>query len=394
MQTSDIIKKVRRLEIRTRHLVTDALSGAYHSSFKGRGMDFEEVREYAIGDDVRAIDWNVSAKMDKPFVKLFREERELTLMLLVDLSASGIFGSVEQSKRERAAEIASVLAFSATLNNDKVGLIGYTDRVEHYLPPKKGRRHVLRLIRDILAFQPEGRGTGHRCALDYLNRVQRRRSVVFLISDFLAFQPEGRGTGHRCALDYLNRVQRRRSVVFLISDFLDNQSPDLPESPTSPPRPSSAKAPPPSRRSPAKSNPSHPHSHSHFHSHSHSHSHAPSRRSPERAKADHSPPPLFQSLALTNQRHDLVSIALSDPREERLPDIGIVALEDAETGEVVEIDTGSAALRQRYADAARRRRAEFQSNMRKKGLDWIEARTDQPYLPALRRLFARRASRH
>jgi len=352
MQTSDIIKKVRRLEIRTRHLVTDALSGAYHSSFKGRGMDFEEVREYAIGDDVRAIDWNVSAKMDKPFVKLFREERELTLMLLVDLSASGIFGSVEQSKRERAAEIASVLAFSATLNNDKVGLIGYTDRVEHYLPPKKGRRHVLRLIRDILAFQPKGRGTGHRCALDYLNRVQRRRSVVFLISD-----------------------------------FLDNQSPDLPESPTPPPR-----------RSPAKSNPSPPHSHSHPHSHFHSHfhPHAPSRRSPERAeaKADHSQPPLYQSLALTNQRHDLVSIALSDPREERLPDIGIVALEDAETGEVVEIDTGSAALRQRYADAARRRRAEFQSNMRKKGLDWIEARTDEPYLPALRRLFARRASRH
>jgi len=319
MQTSDIIKKVRRLEIRTRHLVTDALSGAYHSSFKGRGMDFEEVREYAIGDDVRAIDWNVSAKMDKPFVKLFREERELTLMLLVDLSASGIFGSVEQSKRERAAEIASVLAFSATLNNDKVGLIGYTDRVEHYLPPKKGRRHVLRLIRDILAFQPEGRGTNHRAALDYLNRIQRRRSVVFLISD-----------------------------------FLDNQAPDtfdLKNTPRDTPSP-----------------PSHPHSH--FHS------------------------PLFQSLALTNQRHDLVSIALSDPREEHLPDIGLVALEDAETGEVVEIDTGSSALRQRYADAARQRRAAFQSNMRKKGLDWIEARTDEPYLPALRRLFARRASRH
>ena len=148
-------------------------------------MDFEEVREYAIGDDVRSIDWNVSAKMDRPFVKVFREERELTLMLLVDLSASGIFGSVEQSKRERAAEIASVMAFSASQNNDKVGLILYTDTVEHYIPPKKGRRHILRLIRDLLFFKPRGTGTDHQAALDYLNRVTKRKSVVFLISDFL-----------------------------------------------------------------------------------------------------------------------------------------------------------------------------------------------------------------
>lgn len=138
MNTSDIIKKVRRLEIRTRRLVTDSVTGAYYSSFKGRGMDFEEVREYAIGDDVRTIDWNVSAKMDRPFIKVFREERELTLMLLIDLSASGVFGSVEQSKRERAAEIASVIAFSASQNNDKVGLLLYTDEVEHYIPRKRG----------------------------------------------------------------------------------------------------------------------------------------------------------------------------------------------------------------------------------------------------------------
>ncbi len=299
MSPSDIIKKVRRLEIRTRQLVTDSVTGAYHSSFKGRGMDFEEVREYAIGDDVRTIDWNVSAKMDRPFVKVFREERELTLMLLVDLSASGIFGSVEQSKRERAAEIASVLAFSATLNNDKVGLLLYTDEVEHYIPPKKGRRHVLRTIRDILAFEPKGRGTDHKVALDYLNRVQRRKTVVFLISD-----------------------------------FLDN----------------------------ALS--------------------APTER------------PLFKTLALTNQRHDLVCIALSDPRESQLPNVGLITLEDAETGEMVEVDTGSASMRKQYALLARERRASFESNMRKKGLDWIEAKTDQPYLPALRQLFARRASRH
>ena len=185
MTQADIIKKVRRLEIRTRHLVTDSVSGAYHSSFKGRGMDFEEVREYADGDDVRTIDWNVSAKMDKPYVKVFREERELTMLLLIDLSASGVFGSVDQSKRERAAEIASVLAFSATVNNDKVGLILYTDHVELYIPPKKGRRHVLRLIRDILYYEPKNKKTDHKAALDYLNRVQRRKAVVFLISDFI-----------------------------------------------------------------------------------------------------------------------------------------------------------------------------------------------------------------
>ena len=293
MTPSEIIKKVRRLEIRTRHLVTDSVTGAYHSSFKGRGMDFEEVREYAIGDDVRTIDWNVSAKMDKPFVKVFREERELTLMLLIDLSASGIFGSVEQSKRERAAEIASVLAFSASQNNDKVGLILYTEEVEHYIPPKKGRRHILRLIRDILFFKPQGRGTAHKVALDYLNRVQRRKAVVFHISDFLDTSDE-----------------------------------------------------------------------------------------------------LFQSLAVVNQRHDLISISLSDPRESKLPNVGLITLEDAETGEIVEVDTGNASVRQRYHMNANARRDLFAKSMRQKGLDWIETNTEEAYMPALRKLFARRASRH
>jgi uncharacterized protein (DUF58 family) len=297
MTPADIIKKVRRLEIRARHLVTDSVTGAYHSSFKGRGMDFEEVREYTIGDDVRAIDWNVSAKMDRPFVKVFREERELTLMLVIDLSASGIFGSVEHSKRERAAEIASVLAFSATLNNDKVGLLLYTDDVEHYIPPKKGRRHILRVIRDLLFFEPKGRRTHHKAALDYLNRVQRRKTVVFLISDFLD----------------------------------------------------------------------------------------------ETAPATHD---LFATLALTNQRHDLICIALSDPRESELPEVGLITLEDAETGAMVEIDTGNKSIRQRYAILAKERQQNFKNNMRTKGLDWIEARTDQPYLPALRNLFARRARRN
>lgn len=300
MTPADIIKKVRRLEIRARHLVTDSVTGAYHSSFKGRGMDFEEVREYAIGDDVRTIDWNVSAKMDRPFVKVFREERELTLMLVIDLSASGVFGSVEQSKRERAAEIASVLAFSASQNNDKVGLLLYTDEVEHYIPAKKGRSHILRVIRDILYFQPKGRRTDHKAALDYLNKVQRRKTVLFLISDFLDHETQPNADAH----------------------------------------------------------------------------------------------PLFHTLSLTNQRHDLICIALSDPRESELPEVGLITLEDAETSEIVEIDTSNKANRQHYAQLAQQRRKTFETNMRQKGLDWIEAQTDQPYLPALRKLFARRAGRH
>ena len=292
MTPAEIIRKVRRLEIRTRHLVTDSVSGAYYSSFKGRGMDFEEVREYSAGDDVRAIDWNVSARMDKPYVKIFREERELTILLLVDLSASGIFGSVEQSKRERAAEIASVLAFSATRNNDKVGLLLYSDTVEKYIPPKKGKQHILRVIRDILFHQPAGRGT---------NPIQ--------------------------ALDYLSRVQRRKAVVFLLSDFLD---------------------------------------------------------------ADDT---FFQSLALVSKRHDLINVILGDPRESELPNIGLITLEDAETAEVVEVDTGNANARQRYKEASVERSEQLAAQLRKKGLDWVEASTEGPYIPALQQLFARRAKR-
>jgi len=295
MSPAEIIKKVRRLEIRTRHLVTDSVTGAYHSSFKGRGMDFEEVREYAIGDDVRSIDWNVSAKMDRPFIKVFREEREMTLMLLIDLSASGIFGSVEQSKREYAAEIASVLAFSATQNNDKVGVILYTDQVEHYIPPKKGRRHILRVIRDILFYKPKGKKTEHSVVLDYLNRLQNRRTVTFLLSDFLSESPDDT---------------------------------------------------------------------------------------------------LFSKLSLTHQRHDLICVALSDPRESELPKVGLVTLEDAETGETIEVDTNDSGVRQHYAQLNRKRLKNFDDSMRRKGLDWIEARTDKPYLPALRELFARRAKRY
>src|SRR5277367_2397459 len=179
-----IMGRMRRLEIRTRRMVNDSLGGAYHSVFKGRGMDFSEVREYTPGDEVRTIDWNVTARAGRPFVKKFTEERELTIFLLVDISASGNFRSGALSKRELAAELASVLAFSAIRNSDKVGLLLYTDRVERYLPPKKGRRHVLRVVRDILYHSPDGTGTDLVKALDVVNHVLHRRAVVFLISDF------------------------------------------------------------------------------------------------------------------------------------------------------------------------------------------------------------------
>lgn len=185
-KTREILKKVRQVEIRTKRQVSDALCGAYHSVFKGRGMDFEEVREYFIGDDVRAIDWNVTAKMDRPFVKLFREERELTLMILVDISASQNYGSTTATKREVAAELASLLAFSAIKNNDKVGLLLFSEKIEKFIPPKKGRHQVLKLIRDILFFEPTSTGTNLPLALDYLNRIHKRKSVVILISDFLS----------------------------------------------------------------------------------------------------------------------------------------------------------------------------------------------------------------
>ncbi len=197
---------MRRLEIRTRRMVNDSLAGAYHSVFKGRGMDFDEVREYSPGDEVRTIDWNVTARAGRPFVKKFTEERELTIFLLVDISASGNFGSAALSKRDLAAELASVLAFSAIRNSDKVGLLLYTDRVERYLPPKKGRRHVLRAVRDILYHTPEGTGTDSVKALDIVNHVLHRRAIVFLISDFeSAGDPAAARTALRRAMRQTNR---------------------------------------------------------------------------------------------------------------------------------------------------------------------------------------------
>jgi uncharacterized protein (DUF58 family) len=293
-----IMSGMRQLEIRTRRLVNDSLAGSYHSVFKGRGMDFDEVREYTPGDEVRTIDWNVTARAGRPFVKKFTEERELTILLLVDISASGNFGSAVLSKRDLAAELASVLAFSAIRNSDKVGLLLVTDRVERYLPPKKGRRHVLRVVRDILYHTPEGIGTDLVKALDVVNHVLHRRAIVFLISDF--------------------------------------------ESPGDP---------------------------------------AAAREALRRA------------MRQTNRRHDLVAVHIEDPREKELPDLGVLALEDAETGEVIQLDTASAAVRRLFKEESAKRNRRLVSDFRAEGVDTLQLQTDTPYIPALQRFFKTRERR-
>ncbi|HOA71806.1 MAG TPA: DUF58 domain-containing protein [Phycisphaerae bacterium] len=218
MIPAELLKKIRRIEIRTSHIVNDVMSGQYHSAFKGRGMEFEEVREYRVGDDVRAIDWNVSARYGRPFVKVFREERELTVMLMVDMSASHSFGTRDQLKRELVAEVCATLAFSAIRNNDKVGLICFTDRIEKVVPARKGPQHVLRVIRELLYHQPVGRGTDLAVPLEHLNTAIKRKSVVFLASDFQGG-----------AYEQPMRVARRRHdlIPIVVEDIRERELPDV-----------------------------------------------------------------------------------------------------------------------------------------------------------------------
>jgi uncharacterized protein (DUF58 family) len=290
MLPREVVRQIRRLQLRARRAVEDLLGGEYHSVFKGTGIAFEEVREYQPGDDIRAIDWNVTARMGHPFIKRFVEERELTVVLLVDASGSHQFGTQLQQKREVAAEMAAILAFSAIRNNDKVGLIEFTDRVERFVPPRKGTRHVLRIIRDVLFFQP----------------THRRTSLK-----------EG--------LDYLNRVLHRRAIVFLLSDFLD--------------------------------------------------------RGYER------------SFKRTGRRHDLIAVRIVDPREEELPPVGLLELEDAETGERLVLDTFSRRVREAYAEQARKRREKVNQLARSSRIDLIEVSTDGGHLDALIRFFRLRERR-
>ena len=295
----EILKKIRQIEIRTNRLVSETLAGQYHSVFKGQGMNFEEVREYQPGDEVRSIDWNVTARMNHPFIKKFVEERELTLMLVVDVSGSGLFGSGEQSKRELAAEIASVLAFSAIRNNDKVGLILFTDEVEKFIPPRKGRRHVLRVIREILFHEPKRRGTDLNHALEFLTRVTPHRAIAVVVSDFL----------------------------------IENTT--------------------------ANAN----------------------------SRSSHT------ALRQANRRHDVVAVRITDRYEMQLPPLGRLVLEDAETGEVVEVNTDNARHRAAFAEQQTRSQAELARLFRSARIDAIQLRTDQPYAAALGRFFETREKR-
>jgi uncharacterized protein (DUF58 family) len=265
----EILHKVNQVEIRTRRLVDDSLAGQYHSVFKGQGMNFDEVREYVPGDEVRRIDWNVTARTGTPFVKKFVEEREMTILLMIDVSASGDFGSAEQSKRERTAELGSVLAFSAVRNNDKVGLLLFTDQVELYIPPAKGRTHILRVIREILFFEPQGRKTDLLVPLDFMK----------------------------------------------------------------------------------------------------------------------------PKLQATHRHHDVIAVSVTDPREHELPDVGLLTIEDAETGEQFELDTRSEEVRKAFAALAKDDRDRLRRTIRSSGIDLLELSTQGAYLPALMSFFGKRERR-
>ena len=288
MIPKEVLQKVRQIEIRTRRIVDSVMSGEYHSAFKGRGMEFSEVRSYMDGDDVRTIDWNVTARMGSPYIKKYVEERELTVMLVVDASSSGDFGSVDKFKGEMAVELCSLLAFSAIRNNDRVGLIIFTSDVEVFIPPRKGKNHVLRVIRELLYFRPKNRGTDIGNALKFLNKVQTKTSVVFLVSDFIS------------------------AVNF--------------EAP----------------------------------------------------------------LRVAAKRHDLVTISITDPREESIPRVGLIELEDAETGETILFDTRSKKSLAIYRREIGRRREQLDGLLRSTGTDEIRVSTETGYVKPIVKFFQKR----
>lgn len=290
MIPADVMQQIQRIHIRTRRVVNDLLTGQYESVFKGQGMAFKEVRAYVPGDDVRSIDWNVTARTGHPHVKVMVEEREQTVMLVVDASASGHFGSRVRLKSELAAELCAVLAYSAIKNSDKVGLLVFTDRVERFVRPQKGRKHVLRLIREILYVEPEGRGTDLATALNYLNQVVSRHAVVFIISDFMT-------SGYESA------------------------------------------------------------------------------------------------LRITRRKHDTIAVAVDDPREYGLPDVGVIAVRDSESGRETVVDTSNRRLREAYEEDAFRRRDRRRDTLSRARVDVIEVNTDSGYIDALHRFFRMRERR-
>lgn len=289
-EIADILRKVQRIQIVANRSVNDLLAGHYRSVFRGRGMEFDEVREYQPGDEIRTIDWNVTARAGTPFIKRYCEERELTVLFLLDVSASGAFGTGEQSKLDVMVEMVALLMFSALKNNDKVGLLLFADDVQSYFPPRKGKGNVLRLIREMVSVEPVSRETSLDTALQFLNRVQKRRSVVFLISDF--------------------QTEASR-----------------------------------------------------------------------------------QALAVSNGRHDLVSITVSDPREHELPDVGFINFRDAETGEIIEVDTRHPRVRELFRKQAARRTADVSAGLRRVGVDELAISTTETYATSLRRFFESRERR-
>ena len=290
----ELLHRIKAIQVKTNYLVNDIMAGEYVSAFKGRGMEFSEVREYQPGDDVRLIDWNVTARMDQPFIKEFKEERELTLMLLVDVSSSGEFGSAGKLKNEVSAEIASILAFVAIKNNDKIGLIVFSDKIEHTIPPKKGKAHIWNIIRTILNFKPEGKGTNLSLPLEYLLNIQKRKATTFLISDF------------------------------------QNNKDDNYET----------------------------------------------------------------KLRLAKQKHDLVAISITDQREEALPNVGLIQLEDAESGETLVVDTSDSAMTRQYARQFQEKREKRKTYFHSIGIDTIEIHTNRSLTEPIIRYFKMREKKH
>ena len=290
MSTSALLKKVRKIEIKTKGLSNHIFAGEYHTAFKGKGMAFSEVREYQPGDDIRSIDWNVTARYNSPFVKVFEEEREMTVMLLIDVSASGNFGTQEQFKRELATELAAILAFSAINNNDKVGVIFFTDKVDQFIPPKKGKSHILRIIREVLAFEPTGKGTDIAGALEYFSAVIKKRSICFILSDFIS-----------------NEFDR--------------------------------------------------------------------------------------PLKIASKKHDLVALRIHDRREDTLPNIGLVPMEDAETEKMLFVDTSSKKVRDNFAKNRAQATAKLHKLFPASGVDLIDITTGTDYVKPLINFFKTRGKR-
>ncbi len=294
MTSEELLQKVRKIEIKTRGLSKNIFAGEYHSQFKGRGMTFSEVREYQPGDDVRSIDWNVTARLNKPYIKVFEEEREMTVMLLVDVSGSRNFGTQSQMKRDMMAEVAATLAFSTIENNDKVGVIFFSDKIEKYIPAKKGKKHVLHIIRELIDFQPEANGTDIAGALQYFSNAQKRRCTAFLISDFI------------------NATQT-------------------------------------------------------------------AERKPQNG--------LQKPLLIAANRHDISAIQIYDRRDAELPDVGLLKIKDAETGERIWIDTAVSSTRTAYAERWNKQQEDLANVFTRTGTRNVSVRTDEDYVKALRRLF-------